>query len=170
MVDEGFDMAIRVGKPGDSSLIIRKPCVVRIVVVAAPEYLKSHGTPEASDDLGSHSCIIDTNIADSNKWPFRTATGQAKTVSVDGRIRFSNAEAGIRAAEAGLGLACVPGFVAGDVIRSGRVMRILQPFEPEPYDVYVLYPHSRHLSAKVRLLVDALVERFWGQPEREAGW
>ncbi len=74
------------------------------------------------------------------------------------------------AAEAGLGLTCVPGFVAGDAIRKGRVLRLLQPFEPEPYAVYVLYPHSRHLSAKVRLLVDALVERYRDQPEWEAGW
>jgi len=170
VVDEGFDMAVRVGRPGDSSLVMRKLCAVRLVVVAAPDYLARHGTPEAPAELGRHSCIIDTNFGDPNKWPFRTASGQPEMARVEGRIRFSNAETCLRAAEFGLGLACVPGFVAGDAIRSGRVTRLLQPFEPEPYDVYVLYPHSRHLSAKVRLLVDALVERYQDRPSWEAGW
>nr|WP_306265038.1 LysR family transcriptional regulator [Pararhizobium sp. IMCC3301] len=170
LVDEGFDMAVRVGRPGDSSLIIRKLCAVRIVVVGAPDYLEQHGVPQAPEDLRHHGCIIDTNFGDPKKWPFRNASGQPENVSIDGRIRFSNAEACLLAAEAGLGLACVPGFVAGDAIRSGRVIRILQSFETEPYDVHVLYPHSRHLAAKVRLLVDALVERYKDRPHWEAGW
>ena len=170
VIDEGFDMAIRVGRPGDSSLVMRKLCVVRLVVVAAPEYLERHGKPDAPEDLAHHNCIIDTNFADPGKWPFKSKTGQTEGKRVEGRIRFSNAEACLAAAEAGLGLACIPGFVAGDAIRAGRIMRILQDFEPEPYDVYVLYPHSRHLSAKVRLLVDMLVERYKDQPGWEAGW
>ena len=170
LVDEGFDMAVRVGRPGDSSLIIRKLCAVRIVVVGAPDYLEQHGVPQSPEDLRHHSCIIDTNFADPKKWPFRNASGQPENVSIDGRIRFSNAEACLLAAEAGLGLACVPGFVAGDAIRSGRVIRLLQSFETEPYDVHVLYPHSRHLAAKVRLLVDTLVERYKDLPHWEVGW
>lgn len=170
VVDEGFDMAIRVGRPGDSSLVMRKLCAVRLVVVAASGYLERHGTPEAPKDLLHHNCIIDTNFADPGKWPFKSETGQTEGTPVEGRIRFSNAEASLVAAEAGLGLACVPGFVAGVAIRAGRVTQVLQAFEPDPYDVYVLYPHSRHLSAKVRLLVDMLVERYKDQPGWEAGW
>lgn len=170
VVDEGFDMAVRVGRPGDSSLIIRRLCAVRIVVVASPAYLEQHGAPRVPEDLARHNCIIDTNFGDPNKWPFKAATGETEVARVAGRIRFSNAEACLIAAEAGLGLACVPGFVAGGAIRSGRVIRVLQPFETAPYDVYVLYPHNRHLAAKVRLLVDALVERYKDGPAWEAGW
>ncbi len=169
LVDEGFDMAVRVGRPDDSSLIIRKLCAVRIMVVAAPAYLDRHLPPETPEDLTRHSCIIDANFRDPLRWPFKDAVGQVQNVSVDGRIRYSNAEACLQAAEAGLGLACVPGFVAGEAIRSGRVVCILQGFEPDPYDVHVLYPHSRHLATKVRLLVDALGKRYRDTPGW-AGW
>lgn len=170
VVDEGFDMAVRVGRPGDSSLVMRRLCAVRLVVVAAPDYLGQHGVPETPEDLHHHNCIIDSNFADPGKWPFRRAEGPSGGVRVQGRIRLSNAEACLVAAQAGLGLAYVPGFVAGEALRSGRLRRVLQPFEPEPYDVYVLYPHSRHLSAKVRLLVDRLVARYKDQPGWEQGW
>lgn len=170
VVDEGFDLAIRVGRPGDSSLIIRKLCAVRIVVVAAPAYLEMHGAPEAPSDLEHHACIIDTNFREPNRWPFRTPHGDAEMVNVSGRIRYSNAEACLQAATLALGLACVPAFVAGDALRSGRVTRLLSSFETEPYDVHVLYPHNRHLAAKVRLLVDFLVERYRQTPHWEQGW
>jgi DNA-binding transcriptional LysR family regulator len=170
LVDEGFDMAVRVGRPSDSSLIIRKLCAVRIVAVASPSYLERHGAPETPDDLASHACIIDSNFREPQRWPFRRNSAEAVSVAVNGRVRYSNAEACLQAAEAGLGIACVPGFVAGEAIRSGRVMRILQAFETEPFDVHVLYPHSRHLAIKVRLLVDMLVERYRDTPHWEAGW
>jgi len=170
VVDEGFDLAIRVGRPGDSSLIIRKLCAVRIVVVAAPAYLDAHGAPDVPSDLAHHTCIIDTNFREPNRWPFRTPEGDVEMVNVSGRIRYSNAEACLQAAALGLGLACVPAFVAGDALRSGRVTRLLSSFETEPYDVHVLYPHNRHLAAKVRLLVDFLVERYRQTPHWEQGW
>ena len=170
LLEEGFDMAVRVGRPDDSSLIIRKLCAVRIVVVCAPAYAERHGLPQAPEDLAGHHCIIDTNFREPQRWPFSDKAGKGRLVGVQGRLRYSNAEACLLAAETGLGLACLPGFVAGEAIRSGRVVRVLQNFEPAPYDVHVLYPHSRHLAAKVRLLVDFLVERYQGAPAWEAGW
>ncbi|SIT73724.1 LysR family transcriptional regulator [Pontibaca methylaminivorans] len=170
VVDEGFDLAVRVGRPGDSSLILRRLCAVRIVVVGAPAYLEERGAPEAPSDLARHSCIIDTNFREPNRWPFKGETGEVEMASVDGRIRYSNAEACVQAAELGLGLACVPAFVAGEALRSGRLIRLLASFEPDPYDVHVLYPHSRHLAAKVRLLVDFLSDRYRQTPHWEKGW
>lgn len=170
IVDEGFDMAVRVGRAEDSSLIVRRLCAVRIVVVGSSEYLGQHEAPETPKDLQHHACIIDTNFREPGRWPFRDVAGRATHAAVSGRIRYSNAAACLQAAEASLGLACVPGFVAGDAIRSGRLVRLLQAFEPEPYDVHVLYPHSRHLAAKVRLLVDCLANRYRGVPHWEAGW
>lgn len=170
VVDEGFDLAVRVGRPGDSSLIIRRLCAVRIVVVGAPSYLEQHHAPASPAELALHDCIIDTNFREPNRWPFKGATGEIEMANVDGRIRYSNAEACVQAAELGLGLACVPAFVAGDALRSGRLIRLLPSFEPDPYDVHVLYPHSRHLAAKVRLLVDFLSERYRQIPSWEQGW
>lgn len=166
VVDDGFDLAVRVGQPDDSSLIIRKLCSVRIVAVAARAYLERHPAPETPADLARHDCIIDTNFRDPRRWPF----GKPPGTPVSGRLRFSNAEACLQAAEDGLGLACLPAFVAGEAIRAGRVVRLLPDYETAPYDIFLLYPHSRHLAAKVRLLVDALVERFRDSPHWEQGW
>ncbi|MCL4186927.1 MAG: LysR family transcriptional regulator [Rhodobacteraceae bacterium] len=169
LVDEGFDMAVRVGRPDDSSLVSRRLCDVRIVVVGAPAYLARHGEPPTPERLSDHACILDTNFMDPGRWSFNEA-GTVRAVPVAGRIRYSNAEACLRAAEAGLGLACVPAFVAGEALRSGRVKRLLRGFEVAPYGVHAIYPHSRHLAAKVRVLVDFLAERYRGTPSWEGDW
>ena len=164
LVEEGFDLAVRVGRPRDSSLMMRKLLEVRIVVVASPAYLESHPEPMAPADLSDHACIIDTNFREPNKWLFRgEGQGEPMFVPVSGRIRYSNGEACLAAAEAGLGLACVPEFLAKDSMREGRVVRLLQEFETNPYDVHVLYPHKLHLAAKVRLLVEFLANRYSGR-------
>lgn len=170
LVDEGFDMAIRIGRPADSSLVARKLCDVRIVVVGAPAYFERMGEPAAPEELAAHDCIIDTNFREPDRWPLRSLAGEVLATPISGRIRYSNAEACLRAAEAGLGLACVPSFVAGATIRAGRVRRILQAHETTPFVVHALYPHSRHLAAKVRALVDFLADRYRGTPHWEQGW
>ena len=170
LVDEGFDMAIRVGRADDSSMIARKLCDVRIVIVGSHAYLARRGEPETPNDLARFDCIIDTNFKEPNRWPLREAENAPIDVAVGGRIRYSNAEACLMAAEAGLGLACVPSFIAGEALRAGRTRRVLQAFETEPYAVHALYPHSRHLATKVRVLVDFLVERYRGTPHWEKGW
>ena len=169
LVDEGFDLAIRVGRPRASSLILRKLCDVRLIIVAAPAWLDAHDAPQVPQDLSAMPCIIDGNFRDPERWPFR-AEGRAITVPVRGRLRFSNATACLCAAEAGLGLACVPAFVAAEALRAGRLRQVLAGFEPEPYAVHALYPHSRHLAAKVRALVDFLAARYRGTPPWEEGW
>lgn len=168
VVDEGFDMAVRVGRPGDSSLIARKLCDVRLVVVGAPAYLGANPAPATPKELARHACIIDTNIRDPDRWPFRIG-GVERTLPVRGRLRYSNAEACLLAAEAGLGLARLPAFVAGAAIRSGRVVRVLADYVTEPYGVYAFYPHNRHLAPKVRALVDFLAKHYRGTPGWEEG-
>ena len=169
LVDEGFDMAIRVGRPADSSLIVRKLCDVRILIVAASDWLEQHGTPNDPHALRDLPCIIDTNFRDPGRWPV-CLQGKATFVPVSGRVRYSNAAACLSAAEAGLGLACLPGFVAAEALRAGRVRQVLADFEAEPFGVHALYPHSRHLAAKVRALVDFLAERYRGTPPWDQGW
>lgn len=170
LVDEGFDAGVRIGRPADSSLISRRLCHARIIALAADHYLAARGAPERPEDLARHECVIDTNFRDPFSWRFRDPAGQPIAVSVGGRLRFSNAEACLGAAEAGLGIAYVPSFVAGASIRAGRVRALLTDFADEPFGVYVLYPPGRHLAAKVRLLVDFLVERYRGTPVWESGW
>ena len=169
LVEEGFDLAVRVGRPEDSSMIARRLCDVRLLTVAAPDWLARHGTPETPEDLTTLPCILDTNFRDPSRWPYRLH-GRPVTIPVQGRLRFSNASACLAAAEAGLGLACLPSFVAAEALRTGRLRPILAAYEAEPFGVHAVYPHSRHLAARVRALVDLLAERYRGTPPWDRGW
>lgn len=169
LVDEGFDAALRIGHQSDASIVARRLCSSRIVVVASPGYLARQGTPALPQDLAAHDCVIDTNFKDRDSWHFRVA-GQAVTVGVRGRIHLSNADACVAAAEAGLGVTQVPSFVAGDAIHAGRLVPLLGGMEPPPVPVQAVYPPGRHLALKVRALVDFLAERFRGEPAWDAGW
>lgn len=161
LVDEGFDAAVRVGRPVDSSLIARKLCTSRVLVVASGSYLAARGAPGTPADLAGHDCIIDTNMRDPDAWTFR-AGDRTITAPVAGRLRFSNAEACLRAAEQGLGIACLPEFAAAPALARGRVSALLDGFEVEPHGVFALYPPGRHLAVKVRVLVDFLARRYAG--------
>lgn len=171
LVDEGFDAAIRIGKPGDSSLIARRLCEMRIVFAASPAYLEQRGEPKVPADLVGHDCVIDTNFRDPLTWRFRSP-GQDGPVSVpiSGRLRFSNGEACVAAAVAGFGIARVPSFTAGAAFRAGLARPVLRDHEPEPDGLYALYPAGRHLALKVRALVDFLVSCYRGQPVWDQGW
>ncbi|KQZ99843.1 transcriptional regulator [Mesorhizobium sp. Root157] len=170
LVDEGFDVAIRIGSPADSGLIARQLCEARIVVCASEAYLREHDVPSVPKDLKSHDCIIDTNFREPGVWAFRETDGMDTLVEVTGRLRFSNAEVALTAAEAGLGVARAPSFTAGPRFRAGRLVPLLREFEPKPLSVYALYPPGRHLAIKVRVFVDFLVAYFRNGPEWDKGW
>ena len=159
LVDEGFDAAIRAGRVADSSLIARKLCDMQTLLVAAPAYLATHGTPSHPADLTGHSAIIDSNFRDPLIWRFRDKD-QPLAIPLTGRLRYSNAEACLQAAEAGLGIAHVPDFVAGPSLAAGRTRALLPDFAEPPGGIYALYPPGRHLAAKLRALVDFLADRF----------
>ena len=171
LIDEGFDVAVRIGNPSDSSLIARKLCDMRVVTVAAPAYLDRLGAPEDPAALTKRECIIDTNFREAFTWRFRSADGASTiAVPVKGRLRFSNAEACLAAAAAGLGIARVPSFMAGPYFRAGTVKPVLQAFEDRSFGLYVVYPPGRHLALKVRVLVDFLAARYRGEPPWDKGW
>lgn len=171
LVDEGFDAGVRIGNPADSTLVVRKICDARVVLAAAPTYLKSHGSLTHPDELSARECILDTNFRDPFTWRFRDpAGGAALAVPVKGRLRFSSADACLAAAEVGLGVARVPSFMAGPRFRDGRLVSLLRDYEDQPLGVHVIYPPGRHLAIKVRVLVDFLVQRFKGEPNWDQGW
>lgn len=171
LVEDGFDVAVRIGRLSDSSLIVRRLCDARIVTVAAPNYLTAHGLPKRPEELSQHTCIIDTNFRAPHIWSFHDdASGQNIQVPVTGRIAFSNGEACLTAAERGLGIACLPSFIAGPKIREGKLTAVLRDFEPPALGIHALYPPARHLAAKVRTLSDFLSHYFRSRAEWDEGW
>lgn len=171
LVDEGFDLALRIGAPKDSGLIARRLARIRLVTAAAPDYLRQRGVPVTPAELSGHDCIIDMNFREPGVWRFRDPADQsAIAVGVAGRLSFANAEACAVAAEAGLGILHGPSFVSGPALAAGRLRRILPDCEPEPVDLMALYPAARHLAGKVRVLVDFLVSRFREDPPWDRDW
>lgn len=165
LVDEGFDMAIRAGKPADSSLISRRIGSFGIVTLAAPAYLAARGWPARPEDLAQHDCIIDLNFPDPLRWPY-----QGGTVPVAGRLRFSDASACLAAAERGLGVACMPEFVALAALARGTVVPLLDDFAPDPLPLSVLYPPGRQVPLKMRVLIEELAARFAGGLPKVMGY
>ncbi|WP_420342277.1 LysR family transcriptional regulator [Paenirhodobacter sp.] len=165
LIDEGYDMAVRIGTPADSSLIARKLGEARVITVAAPDYLARAGTPTRPADLPGHACILDANFREPQIWRFRDAA-----ITVDGRFRFSNGEAALMAAEAGLGIVRVPTFIAGESLRAGRLVALLRDEEAISYTIHAVYPPARHLAVKVRALVDYLVSCFHDGADWDRGW
>jgi DNA-binding transcriptional LysR family regulator len=169
LVEEGFDVAVRIGQLEDSSLIARKLAAVRMVTCAAPDHLARTGRPQTPEDLAAHEAILDTNGADPTVWRFRSGAAR-REVRVRGRLRFSGASACVAAARAGFGVTRVPAFAAAEDLRAGRLQALLCDFEPELIHVHAVYPHGRHLAAKVRAFVDFLAHRYAGEPEWHQGW
>lgn len=171
LVEEGFDIAVRIGKPVDSSLIARRLCDARVVTIASPVYIDRKGMPEAPEDLGGHDCIVDTNFRDPHRWSFmRPGTEDRISVTITGRMQFSNGEACLMAAKAGFGIARVPSFIAGPSVRNGDVQTLFSDMEDAPLSINAVYPPARHLALKVRTLVDFLAGCYRGQPHWDRGW
>ena len=169
LVEEGFDVGVRIGALADSSLIARRLAAVRMVTCASPEYLERAGTPLTPEDLPGHVAIIDTNAGDPNVWRF-VSDGDNHDVRVHGRLRFGGADACVAAGRRHLGVVRTPAFAAADDLRSGRLVPLLCAYEPEVIHVHAVYPHARHLAAKVRAFVDFLAARYAGEPEWHQGW
>jgi DNA-binding transcriptional LysR family regulator len=169
LVEEGFDVAVRIGQLADSSVIARKLAPVRLVTCASPAYLQAAGAPGTPQDLAQHEAIIDTNARDPMVWRYGTGADQEE-VRVHGRLRFGGADACVAAARRGLGIALTPAFAASEDLRAGRLTPLLCAWEPPVIYVHAVYPHARHLAAKVRAFVDFLAERYSGEPEWHQGW
>lgn len=164
LVDEGFDVAVRIGKLEDSSLIARYLAPARRVVCASPAYLERHGTPLTPDDLAGHCCLTYSNPTTHDEWSFQTGDGQRSTVEVHGRLRVNNGDTLREAALAGVGIATLPSFIVGRDLQAGSLVPLLSDHLTQDLAIHAVYPHNRHLSPKVRAFVDFLVEQIGTRP------
>ncbi|MBO6895068.1 MAG: LysR family transcriptional regulator [Roseibium sp.] len=159
LVEEGFDVAVRVTQLDDSSLIARKIAPFRTVLVASKEAIEKYGEPKVPADLAARPCIIDTNYRFKQNWAFQD-NGEKLTVAVKGPLEVNSASAAREAARLGLGFLRTPLFFVRDDVASGDLVVLLENYEEPLRGIYAVYPHRRHLSAKVRAFVDFLVDCY----------
>ncbi len=153
-VDEGIDIAIFLGKLEDTSLIARKLASSPMVICGAPDYFSKHGVPETPQELESHSCLINWAIAPRDNWQFTSPEGEVLSMKVTGRLQTNQADPLRTAAINGLGIIKLPTYVVGHDIKKGKLKRIFNDYQLPPLEIYAVYPHRKHLSAKVRLFID----------------
>lgn len=160
LVEEGFDLALRVGVAGSGNVVARKLGDTRLVPCASPEYLARHGAPRMPEDLSKHDCFTYEYVTPRNVWRFRDSAGKEIQVRVSGSLHSNNGDVLAEAAARGAGIVFEPAFIVGPEVRAGRLVPLLQDFTGPPMPIYAVYPSRKHLSAKVRVFVDYLVERF----------
>jgi len=163
LIEEGYDLAVRVGTLQDSSLIARRLADTHLVVCAAPAYWDRRGRPHEPQALSQHSCLTYAYQHNPNEWPFMGPKGRF-SVRVSGPLLANNGDLTIAAARAGLGVAVLPSFLCGADLAAGRLEAVLSEWMLPPGGIHAVYPHARHLSAKVRAFIDFLVERLSPPP------
>jgi len=164
VVAEGLDLAIRLGEQPDSSLIARRLASSPRVVCGSPDYFERHGRPRHPHDLRRHNCLINWGFEPHDTWKFTDIDGDTINVKVSGNLQANTADPLRLAAIHGLGLVVLPTYIVGQDLSKKRLEAVLQDYELPPMDIYAVYPHRRHLSAKVRTFLDFLAERLHPVP------
>ena len=160
IVDEGIDLAIRIGDIGSQSLIGRRIGITQLVCCAAPAYLARHAAPRVPADLAAHACLSYEYARERNTWRFRDAGGRDHEVRIAGPAHANNGQMLCALAVAGMGINLEPDFIVAPEVRAGRLVPLLPGYAPPAIDIYAAYPSRRHLSAKVRAFVEFLAARF----------
>ncbi|EOD81911.1 Transcriptional regulator, LysR family [Grimontia indica] len=164
LIQEGYDLAIRIADLPDSTLLARKIATVRHVLCASPEYLQTHGSPESLSGLSHHQALVYSLSKDVSHWRLNTPEGKLQKVKIKPALKGSSGEFLLSAAEKGMGIAHLPTFVVHQAIREGRLEVVLPGYAFGELNAYAIYPQTRHLSRRVRTLIDFLVARFEGTP------
>ncbi|MCW8328905.1 LysR substrate-binding domain-containing protein [Photobacterium sp. SDRW27] len=155
LIDEGFDLAIRLGKLEDSSMMAKRLGTRTQYVCASEEYLTAHGVPYSLSELDQHNCLQGTL----DYWRFQE-DGKARNIRVKGNLRCNSGHALTDAALKGIGIVQLPDYYVQQYIDSGQLIPLLTQFTESDDGIWALYPHNRHLSPKVRMLVDYLKEQL----------
>lgn len=164
MVEEGVDIAIRIGRLPDSSFMVRKIGEDKRLICAAPSYLARRGTPRRPEELVRHNCIISRDRSYLNRWPFRI-DGEIREIEVGGRVAVTEGEAQMRMAQQGLGIVRLTRLTVAGAVKSGELVSLLEAFRAEePIPIHAVYPHRRHLAPKVTAFIEFILEKFSPPP------
>lgn len=166
IIDEGIDLAIRIGALSDSRLIARRLCANKRVLVASPQYLERRGVPKHPDDLAAHDIVIYTGFARPREWKLIGPDGPV-SVALSGRIATNNIAVLGDSAKMGLGITVGPTMSVNQELVKGELVRVLPDYEFEQSAIFAVYPSARQLSTKVRAVVDFLVGKFVDPPTWE---
>lgn len=158
IIDENFDVAVRMIPPPDSSLIVRSLATWRHVLCCSHGYIEKHGKPEQLAELGERNCIRHVSYPYGDEWRFADRKGTPTSVRVTGNLLSNSGETLRLAALAGVGVFLGPGFLIRDDLKSGKLVRLLPAYRPVEFSMNAIYPHRHHLSAKVRTFIDMLVD------------
>jgi DNA-binding transcriptional LysR family regulator len=164
LIEEGFDLAIRIAELPDSSLIARRLGPCRHVACASPAYLEQNGTPQIPDDLRKHNAITFRYQDSPNEWRFLTPDGRYASVPVTGSIQMNNSLAIREAVLSGAGITLTPSFIVGEDIKTGRLQQLLPEYRAQEISIYAVYPERRHLLPKVQAFLDFMKERITESP------
>lgn len=160
MINEGIDLALRIGHLEDSSLICRKLSECVFQVVASPEYIDQYGMPANPTALTQHNCLIYASSKLSQHWPFKLPNGKEITVNIRGNLACNDGHLIVNAALEGMGIAFAPSILFQSYIDEGRLCLLLSEFSLPPVSISALYPSNRNLSRKVKVLIDFLSEHL----------
>lgn len=164
IIEEGFDVSVRISKLPDSSMIARRLAACRHAVVASPAYLEKRGAPQVPQDLVNHNIVSFSFQSSLHQWHFVGPDGSPESVQVHGSIQMNNSLALREALLAGAGIMRTPTFVVGEDIRSGKLIRLLPNYETLEVSIYLVYSGRKHLSPKVRAFVDFMAAAIQDPP------
>jgi DNA-binding transcriptional LysR family regulator len=169
LIEEGFDIAVRIGAPKDDSLILTRTVAwQQFIVCASPEYLSKRGAPQTPRDLDRHDTIV--YIRGERPIPWRLQTEEGPYLyEGPGRMSVDHSEAIRESALAGFGLAYLANYVIGEDLRAGRLVEVLQGYRPAPDPIRLVYPSKRHLTPRTRAFIDFLVEQWAAGAPWETG-
>jgi DNA-binding transcriptional LysR family regulator len=159
LIDEGYDIAIRLTQPPDSSLIVRSLATWRHVLCCSHDYLKKHGQPRELSDLSKHNCLRHVLYPFGDGWHFTDRKGASAAVKVSGNLITNSGETLRVAVLGGVGIGLAAGFLVHDDLEANRLVRLLPEYRPVEFSMNAVYPHRHQLSAKVRTFIDLLVQR-----------
>jgi DNA-binding transcriptional LysR family regulator len=162
LVDEGFDMAVRIGQLPSSSLVTRRFASMRLKLCAAPVYIKTHGRPEEPADLAQHRVLAYSLLSTGDAWSLssKSEPDRREVVAVNPVMRSNNGDTCTQAAMAGQGIVLQPDFMVHKHLSDGALVELLPAWQADVFGIYAVYPSRRYLPAKVRLMIDFLVDRL----------
>ena len=166
LIEEGIDLALRIGALSDSDLVARKLATDELVITGSAQYLRESGTPTCVADLRRHNCLLFTYASGGDEWTIANSAGVSQCVKVTGNFQASNGDLIKEIVLEGTGLMCQPLFLCAREIREGRLTRVLADHDCGEVGIYAVYPSRKYLSAKVRLFIDMLAnelssKRLW---------